>query len=147
MALVRFANFAVEWNRIYAARRIAGETDERSGEHLLLFVDDPSVAAGQAAAPICDVQKIDAAWKHVRKDGRFAIIGTIAIDKSKVCAVSRSADGRQGSLSFDLGNGRGAVLVIDPDLAALILETIPESTGKQNNAATDQEECAAAART
>lgn len=127
MALIGFGSFAIEWNRVYAMRRVVADGQNHVGEQLLLFVDDPGVPIGQPAAPISDPERINAAWKQAKADRRFGIFDTIAIDKSKVCAVSHNAANKEGTLSFDLGNGRCTVLKLDGELARVILATIPES--------------------
>ena len=126
MALVRFGNFAVEWMRVFALQRVATAPGGGTGEQLLVFVDDPGMPAGRPIAPPISEPARDAAWRQATGDRRFAVFGTIALDKAKVCAVTSNPDGKQGSVSFDLGQGRGATVELGAELAASILSTVPE---------------------
>ena len=127
MALIRFGCFAVEWMRVFALQRIAPKPGEGTGEQLLVFVDDPGIPAGQPIAPpVWEPAHVNAAWRQATGDRRFAVFGTVALDKAKVCAVSCSPNGKQASVSFDLGHGRGATVGLGADLATAILNTVPE---------------------
>jgi len=126
MALLRFGNFAVEWMRVFALQRIAARPADGTREQLMVFVDDPGMPAGQPIAPpISEPAQINAAWRQAAGDRRFAMLGAIALHKAKVCAVTCNPDAKQGSVSFDLGQGRGATVELGADHAASILSTIP----------------------
>jgi hypothetical protein len=103
-------------------QRISPVPEDRAGEQLLIFVDDPGVPAGQPVASLTEPRHVRAAWQQAAGDRRFALFGAVAVDKAKVCAV----DGKTGSLRFDLGQGRGVALALGADLASSILSTIPE---------------------
>jgi hypothetical protein len=146
MALIRFGNFAVEWMRVFALQRIAPELADGTGEQLLVFVDDPGMPAGRPLAPpISEPAQINAAWRQATGDRRFAVFGTtalgrIALDKAKVCAVTCNPEDKQGRVSFDLGQGRGATVALIADLATSILSTVPEpkyATEKSDTAGYD----------
>jgi len=127
MALIRLGNLAVEWMRVYAVQRVPGSSSAGGGERLLVFVDDPAKPLGKPAAALVEPGQINAAWRQASEDRHFAIFGSIAVDKAKVCAVTRGiSDDEPGSLSFDLGQGRGVTIALTADAANLILNTIPE---------------------
>ena len=126
MALIRFGNVAVEWMRVFALQRVAARPGDGTGEQLLVFVDDPGTSVGRPIAPpISEPGHINAAWHQATGDRRFAVFGTIALDKAKVCAVTCNLEGKQGSVSFDLGQGRGTTIELGAELAASILSTVP----------------------
>ena|SRR5579863_7201038 len=132
MALIRLGSLAVEWMRVYAVQRVPCDSPAGGGEKLLIFVDDPAKPLGKPAAALVEPGQIKAAWCQASEDRHFAVFGSIAVDRAKVCAVTRGvSDDEPGSLSFDLGQGRGVTISLSVDAANSILNTIPEpkSTG------------------
>src|SRR5690349_13417898 len=98
MALQRYGDFAVEWTRVYAARRVV--KDGRV-EQLLLYVDAPHLPAGQPTSPSLTAKQIETAWEQVEADRRFILFGDLAIDKARVCAVALGAGESHGNVGFE----------------------------------------------
>jgi hypothetical protein len=119
MALLRFGNFAVEWSRVYAMRRV-------SEKELVLYVDAPHLPAGQPTSPVLNPEQIDAAWRQAKGDRHFAIFGDLAIDKARVCAVSLDAGGEHGNLGFELSANHGVNLSLPAALVMPVLKSVPE---------------------
>ena len=123
MALQRYGDFAVEWTRVYAARRVV------SGgrvEKLLLYVDAPHLPAGQPTSPSLDAKQIETAWDQVEADRRFILFGDLAIDKARVCAISLNAGESEGHVGFELGANRGVSLTLPAEVVRPVLDSVPE---------------------
>jgi len=127
MALLKFGNFAVEWNRVYAVRRVAA--DGAGPERLLLYVDAPHLPAGQPTSPVLTPTQIDSSWRQAKGDRRFAVYGDLAIDKARVCAVSLEPGQSEGHIGFELSANHGVTLSIPAALTSTILESIGEPKG------------------
>jgi len=123
MALQRYGDFAVEWTRVYAARRIV--KDGRA-EELLLYVDAPHLPAGQPTSPSLNAKQIQTAWEQVEADRRFILFGDLAIDKARVCAVALTAGELHGNVGFELGANRGVNLVLPAEVVRPVLDSVPE---------------------
>ena len=123
MALQRYGDFAVEWTRVYAARRVvkAGRV-----EQLLLYVDAPHLPAGQPTSPSLTAGQIETAWEQVEADRRFIVFGDLAIDKARVCAVAISAGESHGNVGFELAANRGVNLTLPAELVGPVLDSVPE---------------------
>ena len=93
MALMRIGDFGVEWTRVYAMRVM----DAGNVERLLLYVDAPHLASGEPTSPTLTPPQIEAAWRQVKADRRFVFFGPLAVDKTRVCAVSLKAGQAEGT--------------------------------------------------
>ena len=129
MALMRIGDFAVEWTRVYAMYRVMKED---MVEQLRLYVDAPHLAAGEPTSPVLTPHQIEAAWRQVKADRRFVIFGSLALDKTRVCAVSLKAGHAEGNVGFELSANQGVNLVLSAELVAPILESVPEPTAGGN---------------
>ena len=74
MALKRFGNLAIEWDRLYAAQFLAKDFHEVLVVKLSLFADMPESTPGE---PIATMENADAqtVWHHIMNDARFARFG------------------------------------------------------------------------
>jgi hypothetical protein len=123
MALQRYGNFAVEWTRVYAARRVV---QDGRVEQLLLYVDAPHLPAGQPTSPSLNAKQIATAWEQVEADRRFILFGDFAVDRARICAVALGAGESHGNVGFELGANRGVNLVLPAEVVRPILDSVPE---------------------
>ena len=123
MALMRIGDFAVEWSRVYAIRRVL---NEGGVEQMFLYVDAPHLAAGEPTSHSLTPQQIEAAWRQVKADRRFVLFGPLAVDKTRVCAVSLKSGHAEGNVGFELSANHGVNLVFPAEFVAPILDSVPE---------------------
>jgi len=123
MALLKIGDFAVEGSRVYAMQRVI---DEGKAEKLLLYVDAPHLPAGQPTTPVLTPEQIEGAWRQAKADRRFVLFGSLALDKTRVCAVSLNAGHSEGNVGFELSANHGVNLVLPAELVAPILDSVPE---------------------
>ena len=123
MALLKIGDFAVEWSRVYAMRRVV---NEGKVEQLLLYVDAPHLPAGEPTTPVLTPFQIEAAWRQAKADRRFILFGQLAIDKARICAVSLSPGHAEGNVGFELSANHGVNLMLPAELVGPILDSVPE---------------------
>jgi len=82
--------------------------------------------AGQPTIPALTPEQIEGAWRQAKVDRRFILFGQLAVDKSRVCAVSLNGEQSEGNIGFELSANHGVNLVLPAELVAPILGSVPE---------------------
>jgi hypothetical protein len=94
MAVVRFDQWAIEWDRVYAVKRTQFSERRDSARQVELYADLPWLGAD---APSITLEGPDAwwAWERVIGDDRFSGFddyGSLRVDLSKIVAIRTAPD-------------------------------------------------------
>ena len=134
--LTKFGNLAIDWSRVYAVRVVGMNFHETHPNKVWIFADLAHVPVGEPAVrlenpdPSADNPLAMRAWEIAAADKRFQVFGTenqLAIDMSKVHAITVAPDRTKAQVFVELGDDRTATLPLNPVLADLILASIPTS--------------------
>lgn len=129
MSLSRFGNVAFDWNRVYAAKILKRDFNERP-EAIAVFLDIRGQAVGKQSLEVAGSGAADRFWKQLLADERFTVFKNcknLAFDLSTVASIVRNGETGESAITFCLDKDRSGALELHPDAAYAILEAIGES--------------------
>jgi hypothetical protein len=95
-------------------------------EVLGLFVDLPAPGHKVGEPDVFVSEDMDIAWAMFSKDDRFRIIDRMAIDVSRLLAVSDGGGQKNATVTLSLSTGI-ATLILERSIASGLLQTISTS--------------------
>jgi hypothetical protein len=131
MALIRFGDFAIDWDFIYAV--VLNSKTRRVEIHLDAARPKGKSPAFKLILPIYEGHTADRAWKLACNDKRFQVFaGCLAVDMSKVLGVMKFSP--KSMILFRISDGNCPTLLIHSDIAEAILR---HDHGSENGSRVD----------